>query len=142
MLLFLRQKNAEHGLDGGVGVVLYGIYPRDRPPSFPEGVRLGLQAQLESLLDPWVPLQSYPEGTIRVPRVAHTDPPPAPYYPNHRGQALFRQSVGRYQNPRQLIMCGYWRTCGGSLTQDSPRSEILCAARASSDASDTRLLRA
>ena len=50
-----RREDLEYDLDGEVGTVPYGIYPRDRPLSLLERVHPGPQVQLKSLYDLEVP---------------------------------------------------------------------------------------
>ena len=53
--LVSRREDLEYDLDGEVGTVPYGIYPRDRPLSLLERVHPGPQVQLKSLYDLEVP---------------------------------------------------------------------------------------
>ena len=82
------RENVEHSTSGEGGAVPDGIHPGDGLPYIKERVSPGPQAQLISLLDPGVPLQLHPEGTHKVPWVAHVDTPPPPEHPNERGRDI------------------------------------------------------
>ena len=47
--------DVDHVWDGEGGAVMGGLHPGDGASSLQENVRTGSQAQLGSLLDPWVP---------------------------------------------------------------------------------------
>ena len=58
-----RQRDIEHVRDGEGVAVSDGLHSGEGPSSLKEHVCLGPQAQLVSLLDPWVRPQRHPEGT-------------------------------------------------------------------------------
>ena len=136
-----RWENVDNVQAGEVGAGPDVLHPGDRPQSLQERFCLGPQAQLISVHYLGVPPQFHPEGTHKLPRTLHMDPPTS--RPSQQERTVWLRSFYRGSrlpsSRRQGITHGYWQTRGVSSTRESPCAEILRAPRDSLGASSVRL---
>ena len=95
--LVLVREDVDHGPTGAEGVVPDGLHTRDIPLSLQERVCTGPKSQLIPLHGTGMPLQHHPEGTLPVPRAAHTATSLTPDHPDKGGRILCGPTEG---NPK------------------------------------------